>query len=74
MKKKSLIFAVIGIAAFIVAMYFVYLETKESLEPEPDESEQDEPQPEPKPKKKKSVLIPEENEKPAEPAANETNQ
>jgi len=43
MKKKSTIFALIGVICVVVAMYFVYKETRDTYdiyideEPEPDE-------------------------------------
>ena len=58
LKKKSTIFALIGVLMFAAAMYFMYHETRETYdigdfiddEPEPEEIEEiDEPEPETKP-------------------------
>lgn len=45
LKKKSTIFALVGVLMFVVALYFMYRETKETYDvgdfeqPEPDEPE-----------------------------------
>lgn len=47
MKKKSVIFALIGVLCVAVALYFMYKETRDTYDIYIDEPEPGEPEPEP---------------------------
>jgi hypothetical protein len=53
LKKKSLIFALIGVVMFAVAMYFTYRETRDNydLGDFDDQPEEQEPEPEQEPER-----------------------
>jgi len=46
LKKKSTIFALIGLLCFVAAMYFIYAETKSNYDVEGFDEDSDEPEPE----------------------------
>lgn len=64
LKKKSTIFALIGVLMFTAAMYFMYAETKNTY----DIGDFDEPEPEP------GEVIPEPTDQPTESNENEPDQ
>jgi len=55
LKKKSTIFALVGVLMFAVALYFMYRETKEAYEIG-DSEEQPEPEEQPKTEEPKTTV------------------